>query len=367
MIAFRSPLRARRRLRPGTPLVTVGITTHNEGRRISRCLDSVVAQSLEAGKIEVIVVDDGSTDRTRSIAGEYAGAAQWAGFRLLQHGNTGGPNKGRNRIIDEARGEFIFLVDGDDYLGPEALRATTSAARRNSADVVVGRYQGIGRAAPNIRASADPAENSSYHSGWLHSLHIQKLFRTEFLRRLSYRFNESLIYCTDHPFMISAFLHAEAVAVVDDVDCYFITLETSEGQHRGHVSRAEIPAVEQLKFLHDVFGILALARGQGGKTAAMAARMRVHYWNRLLKNQIPALILRKESPEPVVKLAQQARYMADLYGARASAAGLVDQAQFMLDSLHSEDAQIIIDAAAAVRQSAREQAAKSRSQPGDQT
>ena len=361
MIAFRPPLRARRGSRTGEPLVTVGITTHNEGQRITRCLESVAAQSLDAGQIEVIVVDDGSTDGTRGTAGKFADAAQWAGFRILRHRNTGSPNKGRNRIIDEARGEFIFLIDGDDYLGPQALEATAAAAQRRSADVVVGRYQGVGRAAPNIRPPADPADSGRYHSGWLHSLHIQKLFRTQFVRQLDYRFNESLIYCSDHPFMISAFLHAKKVVTVDDVDCYFITLETTDHRHRGHVSRAEISAAEQLKFLHDVFGILALARGQGGKTAALAGRMRVHYWNRLLKNQIPALILRKDSADPVVALAKQARYMAELYGATASQAGLVEQAGTMLEGLHSDDAQAIIDTAAAVRQSARDQAAQNRS------
>ncbi len=349
-------------LRHGDPLVTVGVTTHNEGSRLARCLDSVVGQSLPAQQVEVIVVDDGSADGTHARAQSYAERADWAGFSVLRHRRTGTAAKGRNMILDQARGRYVFLVDGDDYLGPQALEATTAAADKRRADVVVGKYHGVNRPAPNIRDPRNPkgrVKPGEYHSGWLNSLHIQKLFRTEFVRGLPYRFNEQLVYCNDHPFMVAVFLHAGTVARVDDVECYFITLEADAPGHRGHVSRAEISAVAQLQFLHDVFGNLALARGQGGDVAALASRMRVHYWNRFLKNQLPALLLRKTDPQAVTELARQARYMTQLYGAQASQAGLVDEASAMLQALNTEDAESVRSAAAQVRETARRRAAES--------
>ncbi|WP_170228492.1 glycosyltransferase family 2 protein [Nesterenkonia populi] len=339
----------------------MGVTSHNEGDRIARCLESVVEQSLGAERVEVIVVDDGSTDSTVEIASSYAQRAAWAGFEVHAQGNTGSPSRGRNLVIERARGEFVFLMDGDDYLGPEALAALTREAERHRADVVTGRYVGVNRPAPNIR-DAEGSRAGKYHSGWLNSLHVQKLFRSEFLRALPYRFNEELIYCNDHPFMVAAFLYARRTARVNDVDCYFITLEPDEpsevegSARRGHISRAEITAVQQLRFLHDVFGNLALARGRAGEVGKLAGRMRVHYWNRFLKNQLPALMLRKQDPAKVVELAQHAQYMSVLYGVEASASGLTEEAHLMLDALHSDDAQQIQATALEVRELARAKA-----------
>ncbi|GAA4915394.1 hypothetical protein GCM10025790_08060 [Nesterenkonia rhizosphaerae] len=338
----------RRSVRPssGAPLVTVGITTHQDAERIIRCLTSVAEQTLGAQHIEVLVVDDGSTDQTVRLATNFEQRADWAAYAVRRHRNTGSPSKGRNTILDEARGEYVFFLDADDYLGPQALEAMTEAGHRQRAEVIVGRYVGVNRSAPNVLPPKNPKDAGDYHAGWLNSLHVQKLFRTEFLRRLPYRFNESLIYASDHPFMVSAFLHATTVALVEDVDCYFITLDPPEVQPRVNVSRADIPAVQQLRFLHDCFGLMALARGQNGELAKRAGRMRADYWNRLLKLHIPVLILRKgEDDDAVVKLAHQAQVMAELYGAVTSRTRLVPEAQIMLEALTAEAADAVRAAA----------------------
>ncbi|WP_218221694.1 glycosyltransferase family A protein [Nesterenkonia sp. Act20] len=334
------------------PLITVGITSYNDAEKISRCLESIAAQTLGAEHIEVLVVDDGSTDKTVSLARSHENSGPWAAFTVHRHGASGSPSKGRNIIMDEATGQFVFFVDADDYLGPEALQTMTQAATKKRADIVIGRYVGVNRSAPNVLEPRGTSSSKDYHSGWLNSLHVQKLFRTAFIRSLDYRFNESLIYASDHPFMISAFLHAERVAMVEDVDCYFLTMdapetetETATGTEtasgtasasataRVNVSRAEISAKKQLQFLHDCFGILALGRGQGGRTSTRAGTMRADYWNRLLKLHLPMLVLRKNDDAAIVELAQQARNMAELYGAQTQRSRLAEGAQTMLTAL----------------------------------
>ncbi|WP_150463028.1 glycosyltransferase family 2 protein [Nesterenkonia ebinurensis] len=340
--------------RTGTPLITVGVTSYHDAAVISRCLSSLVDQTLSKDQMEVLVVDDGSSDRTTPLAKSFSTAAQWAGFEVLAHKSTGSPSKGRNTILDSARGTYTFFLDADDYLGPEALRALTRAACAQKADIAVGHYVGVNRSAPNILTPKHAEHPGGYHAGWLNSLHVQKLFRTEFLRGLSYRFNESLIYASDHPFMISAFLHARQVAEVPDTDCYFITLEPGGQNSRGHVSRAEIPAVKQLQFLHDCFGILALARGAGGQRAKLSGRMRIDYWNRLLKLHLPQLVLRKDQNDDaaITALAAQASVLAELYGARTSRVQLIEGSQQMLAALSSQDAAEIYETAQRLRSAA---------------
>jgi poly(ribitol-phosphate) beta-N-acetylglucosaminyltransferase len=331
------------------PLVTVGITSYNNASTIARCLQSMVNQSLNATRIEVVIVDDGSTDDTLVQARQFRAAAPWARFRVLRQRNTGNASVGRNRILDTAMGRYLFYVDADDYLGPEALEATTESARRHRADVVVGRYVGVNRSAPNVLGADELPEVHDYHAGWLNSLHIQKLFRTDFLRGLSYRFNPQLFYANDHPFMVSAFLDAKRVSFVNDVDCYFITL-LEHGTGSGHVSRAELSATEQLRFLHDCFGVLALARGRGGAYASLAGRMRADYWNRLLKLHLPTLLVRKDDPCAVMELARAASNLAEIYGAKTSRARLTSASDQMLEALRTADEKVLSETARTVRQ-----------------
>src|SRR5699024_10798434 len=183
-------------------------------------------------------------------------------------------------------------------------------------------------------------------SGWLDSLHIQNLLRTAFPRSLDYRFNPQLNYANDHPFMLNAFLHANRVSFVNSVDCYFITLAEAGP---GHVSRASLSAAEQLKFLHDCFGLLALARGQGSATAKLSGRMRADYWNRLLKLHLPMLLLRKTVDDAAADLGAAATNLAEIYGAQTSRSRQAPGAARMLEALTTTDGPQLVQTARAVR------------------
>ena len=118
-----------------------------------------------------------------------------------------------------------------------------------------------------------------------------------------------------------------------DVDCYFITLAGTGA----HVSRASLPPVQQLRFLHDCFGLLAMARGQGGRKAQLAGKIRADYWNRLLKLHLPMLLLRKTDEAEAGALAEAAANLAELYGAQTSRSRLAPGAQKMLEALRTGD------------------------------
>ncbi|WP_166429957.1 glycosyltransferase family 2 protein [Nesterenkonia sphaerica] len=333
------------------PLLTVGVTSYHSASTITRCLQSVVDQSLDASRTEVVVVDDGSTDQTLSLVRGFRRSVPWARFTVLSQRNTGNASTGRNRILDSARGKYVFFLDADDYLGPQALEAMIRSARRHSSEVVIGRYVGVERSAPNVLGAEHFPARQEYHTGWLNSLHVQKLFRADFLRGLGYRFNPQLNYANDHPMMLQAFLHAQRVSLVNSVDCYFLTLaEQPTGQ--GHVSRAELSPAEQLRFLHDCFGVIALARGQGGRSAELAGRVRADYWNRLLKLHLPVLVLRKSDDAAAAELGAAAANLAEIYGAQTSRARLTGPAKKMLQALGTDSGAQLRQVAAQVRQQA---------------
>ena len=84
------------------------IPNYNEEKYIKRCLDSIFNQTMNKGKYEVIVIDDGSTDKSIEIIKQYD-------VKLL-NSNRLGAGGARNKGLDIASGKYIILLDGDDYL-----------------------------------------------------------------------------------------------------------------------------------------------------------------------------------------------------------------------------------------------------------
>ncbi|MEO0755983.1 MAG: glycosyltransferase family A protein [Cyanobacteria bacterium J06648_16] len=103
------------------PLVSVIIPAYNAEQFLARTLASVIAQTHR--NLEILVVDDGSTDATSQIVQRYA--AQDARIKLIQQNNAG-VAAARNRGIEQARGEFIAPLDADDIWFPDCIAAQLS-------------------------------------------------------------------------------------------------------------------------------------------------------------------------------------------------------------------------------------------------
>ena len=109
--------RAAIRGRMSSARVTCVITTYQYGHFIARCLDSVLAQDHPRGQVEIIVVDDGSTDDTRAVVARYEHAVRYI------HQPNAGQIAATNRGIGEATGDYITLVDADDTVAPDRVSA----------------------------------------------------------------------------------------------------------------------------------------------------------------------------------------------------------------------------------------------------
>src|SRR5437867_1266985 len=101
------------------PLVTVYITNHNYGRYLEQAIKSVLNQTQQ--DFELIVIDDGSTDDSRSIIERYADHPK---IRPIFQENRG-LNISNNIALRAARGQYIMRLDADDYLDENALTVLT--------------------------------------------------------------------------------------------------------------------------------------------------------------------------------------------------------------------------------------------------
>lgn len=114
--------------------VSVVITVHNREKHIAQCLDSVIGQTLR--EIEIICVDDASTDGSYDILRQYA--ARDCRIRLFRFDRNGGVQRARNHAIGLARGEFITFVDDDDWLGEDCLaNCMECQERHHEADCIL--------------------------------------------------------------------------------------------------------------------------------------------------------------------------------------------------------------------------------------
>ncbi len=118
-------------------MISVIIPAYNVEKYIGACLDSVLAQ--EGVDLEIIVVDDESTDSTRDIIRRYARQHSCIKALYCKHG---GPSAARNTALRHSTGEWLAMVDGDDMLAPGALKKMLHAANAaDGIDIVVGRYR----------------------------------------------------------------------------------------------------------------------------------------------------------------------------------------------------------------------------------
>lgn len=113
------------------PTVSVVMAAFNVEKYLSRALKSVQQQSLQS--LEIIVVDDGSTDQTRAILADHA--VQDPRIRVLS-ARGAGPASARNLAIAKARGRWIAIVDADDLIDPDRLERLVSIAETRGVDAV---------------------------------------------------------------------------------------------------------------------------------------------------------------------------------------------------------------------------------------
>jgi glycosyltransferase involved in cell wall biosynthesis len=211
------------------PDVTVIIGAYEAMPYLVECLASVEAQTIDPERVEVIAVDDGSTDGTGEYLEEFAERAPMP-VTVIRQENSGGPSGPRNVGLGKAAGRYVFFLDADDRLGPEALERMVAMADRAGTDVVLGRVEGINRTPPKSMWGKTLERTDVFSSNIKFTLSAQKLFRRELLTRHGMCFDESLFTGEDALFTMEAYLRANGVSVVADYTCYYL-VGRDDGKH----------------------------------------------------------------------------------------------------------------------------------------
>lgn len=195
-------------------LVSVIIPVYNSEKYLRKCFDSLLNQ--EYRNIEVIAVNDGSTDRSEEILNEYKEKYPYI-FNILNQKNQG-QSVARNKALEVAKGEYVTFLDSDDYIKSDYIKMLVETAYKNKSDMVASgefRIDENGKLVSKIRYKTDRDGNCV-----LRRLNFSgKLYRRDFLEKHYLQFAEGKIY-EDNPFNIKAYALAHNLQIVDYMGYY---------------------------------------------------------------------------------------------------------------------------------------------------
>ncbi|GAA4579721.1 hypothetical protein GCM10023176_58060 [Micromonospora coerulea] len=203
------------------PDVSVVVPVYNTMPYLRTCLHSLLTQTIGHERMEIVAVDDGSTDGGGRLLDRLA-ARHPGTVKVLHQANSGGPAAPCNRGLELATGRYVFFLGSDDHLGPESLERLVAAADRHGSDVVLGKVVGVnGRHVfSDVFAAGNQVEVDLFDSALPWSLANTKLFRRELVDRHGLRFPEDMPVLSDQPFTLAACYRARRISVLADYDYY---------------------------------------------------------------------------------------------------------------------------------------------------
>ena len=198
-------------------MVSVIIPVYNGAAMIAQCLHSVLTQSYT--DLEIIVVDDGSTDETYSICESIAHIDNR--IHLLTQQNAG-VSAARNNGIAHASGEYISFVDADDYLSQKSIELMVAAMSAET-DLVIGSYTAFRKGfsqkiirKPQRFSSQALREQFITFDGALDTV-WGKLYKNEIIRQHSLCFDKQMPYAEDHVFNLQYCKRAQHATIISDL------------------------------------------------------------------------------------------------------------------------------------------------------
>lgn len=202
------------------PDVSVIVAVYNTMPYLTACIESLLGQSIGPDRLQIIAVDDGSTDGSSEALDAYARDHRC--LTVLHQPNSGGPAQPSNRGLDAATGRFVYFIGADDYLGAEALERLVTAADEWGSDVIFGTMVGTsGRRIPNAIFESTKSDIDLYDSELPFLLSNTKLFRRDLIEKHGIRFPEGLPLGSDQPFTVSALVHSRRTSVLTGYTFYY--------------------------------------------------------------------------------------------------------------------------------------------------
>jgi len=239
--------------------ISVILPIYKAERTLERCLDSVIGQTY--ANLEMILVDDGSPDRCPEICDRYA---QKDDRIRVVHQTNAGVGAARNTGMFRMTGDYLFFVDADDFIIPDAIATLSAQAARTEADITIGnvcesRGGNHFKNAPSFSREKIAADEHTlpqvryelfYDPGYGVTV-WNKLYRTDLLRKYRIVFEEQFTFCEDRLFNTRCFIRHPHIQLVNAYTYYYCTEASTITR-----SKIQTPIEKSIKTVHDIRGYL---------------------------------------------------------------------------------------------------------------
>lgn len=207
------------------PKVSIVVPIYNVEKYLNECIDSILSQTLK--EIEIILVDDGSPDNCGKIIDEYAKKDK----RIIAvHQKNSGYSKAVNHGIELAKGEYLGIIESDDWIEPDMYEKLYENAKKNHTDLTKGGFYYYNSTLLDESDQNTPfknpsgvnlnkAPNGAFHiTDWpkllaFHASIWSSIYKTTFIKKIKIPETAGASY-QDFPFMVEAMCKAKRISVV---------------------------------------------------------------------------------------------------------------------------------------------------------
>lgn len=301
------------------PLVSLIIPAYNAEKYLRRCLNSAMEQTFR--DMEIIVINDGSTDTTLQICREYEQMDER--FHVIDKTNTG-VSDSRNQAIRMAVGKYLQFMDSDDWLTRDATESLVYAAEKYDCDMVIADFYRVDGAVftekQHIRKRGlltrqEYAENMMRDpADFYYGVLWNKLYRRRIIEEQQLEMDRDLRWCEDFLFNLSFIRHAERFTAIQIPIYYYMKRKgslVSTDWKKANAVKLKFQLLKTYKELYqsmDLYEenklqinafVLAIAK-DGGVAAPMSRRRQKLDSRDYIEDELPAGYERMHNPlEPV--------------------------------------------------------------------
>lgn len=208
--------------------VSVIIPVYNAEKYINKCIDSVLAQTLQ--NIEIILINDGSTDNSAIVLSQYA--EKYNNIKVISQENKGA-SAARNEGLKVATGEFIGFVDADDYISSDMYKQLYDIAIDKNVDIVTSNFCYVKNDVID-KGVVNLPENRIIYQNEIRDLvcyanknrllwfAVKSIYRTSMIKENNIFYNTDVKIGTETPFVLECLLCAKSLYYVNVVNYFYV-------------------------------------------------------------------------------------------------------------------------------------------------
>lgn len=240
------------------PEVSIVVPVYNAENTIRRCIDSILGQ--EYTDFELILCDDGSSDKSGQIMDEYREKDER--IRVLHKGNTGVSDT-RNQGIAMAKGIYLQFLDADDWITVDATKLLVRTMKEGDCDLVISDfYRVIGERishkgdidADGILTQEEFAEYMMVNpADFYYGVLWNKLYKREIIEKYHLKMDESVSWCEDFLFNLEYLLHAKRIAALQVPIYYYMKTEGSLATQGINLSKSIKMKISVFEYYNDFY------------------------------------------------------------------------------------------------------------------